>query len=180
MSIFDGIEHKTGAVGRSTDITPGVYEFEALSVADGVTPFTKDDFFKVGVKVLASSGEPCPSKDGSLVNPLPVGTETEIFIGRDKYGYFITEIKELAAVLSNATAALVGESADFTPASITEADLKTLVAPEQPAKGVRFRGVYSVKPGKFNKNGTPVSNKKYAAILGASAGAAAGTSATAS
>jgi hypothetical protein len=165
VSIFDGIEHKAGAQGRGTDITPGVYDFETLAVEDGVTTFTKSKFFKVKVKVLASSGEPSKKRDGTDVNPLPVGAESEIFVTPDQYGYYVTEIKELGALLSNGVALALGEKADFTPSSVTEDDLKTLVSTEQPAKGVKIHAVYTVKPGKFTKKeGMPVADKRWSLI----------------
>lgn len=160
MSIFAGIEHKSGAVGRGSDITPGAYLFETLSVEDGLTPFTKEEYFKVKVRVLESSGGEVPDKEGKMVRPLPADTETEVFVGKDKFGYYVTDIKNLGSVIASGMA---GE--EVKPSEIEESDLRELCSEAQPGKGIKFRGTFSPKPGKFTKNGLPVCIRSFAAVI---------------
>jgi hypothetical protein len=166
VSIFAGIEHKAGADGRSPDITPGDYVFEGLFVADGLTTQSQTEFFKVGVRVVESSGLPHPAKDGTLLPPLAPGAETEIFIQKDKYKYYITDIKNVVAAISTS---LLQE--DVKPADVTEEGIRELIE-TQGVKGVRFKGRFTAKPGVFRKTGMPVAMMRFEGVLGAAAKAA--------
>jgi hypothetical protein len=108
------------------------------------------------------------AKDGTILKPLPVGSETEVFICWDKYKYYITDIKSVVAAIATSD---LGELVE--PKQVTEKDCKHYTSPAQPGKGVQFRGTFTVKPGKFTKDGMPVTTKKFEGILEAGANAAA-------
>jgi hypothetical protein len=167
VSIFDGIEHKAGATGRDADITPGQYVFEVLSMADGKTKFTQEDFFEVRVKVVDSKGTVTKAKDGTDLQPLPVDSETKVFITKDKWGYFITDIKNVVAAIATSL-----DQAEVKPSDVTEALIKEFVGPDQLGKGARFQAHYDAKPGKFRKSGVPACGMKFGGILEANGKAA--------
>lgn len=160
MSLFDGIEDKQGAEGRTPNPTPGEYVFELLELLEGKTTMSQDEFFKARVKVVSSSGEPVAWQDGNKVPPLPAGTESEVAIFKDKFGYYITDIRNLVAAIS--TSALQEQ---FEPHQVTQAAITELMTTGE-ANGCHFRATFSAKPGKFRKKtGEPVCIMRFAGIV---------------
>lgn len=101
MSMWDGIE-SVQANQKLPYLNKGAYTVELVSAAEGVGGLTKEPFFKVTMRVVESKG------DGATAP----GTLCVWVTKKDKYNYFLRDIKNWAA------AVLAVQANDVTAADV--------------------------------------------------------------
>lgn len=99
MAIWDGIE-SVQASSKLPFLNKGSYRVSLVQCEEGLGGLTKEPYFRATYRVVTSTGE----------GATPVGTTACVVIKRDKYGYFLRDIKSLvAAVLNEPAANVTGE-----------------------------------------------------------------------
>lgn len=99
MSIWDGIEAVT-ANQKLPFLNVGSYRVSLVKAEEGVGGLTKEPYFRASYRVIEAKGEKATS----------VGTVACVVFKRDKYGYYLKDIKNLcAAILAVPAGEVTGE-----------------------------------------------------------------------
>jgi len=127
MSIWDGIE-SVQADQRLPYLQPGSYRCSLLKAEEGTSNKTREPFFRIVFKVVTAP---------DFVEATPVGTTCCVVFLRDKWGYYLRDIK-------NAVAAISG----LHPDNVTGDLIKALVDNPDEAVGCEFQVDVSTEPNK--------------------------------
>lgn len=99
MAIWDGIESAV-ASSKLPFLNKGSYRVSLVAAEEGMGGLTKEPYFRATYRVVSATGE----------GATPVGATACVVIKRDKFGYYLRDIKSLvAAILNESPAAVTGE-----------------------------------------------------------------------
>ena len=126
MSIWDGIE-QAQADQRLPYLTPGSYRLALVRAEEGVSNKTREPFFRVTYRVLTSTG----------AESTPAGTTACVIFTKDKWGYYLRDIK-------NCVAAISGLKSDEVNGDI----VKALIDNPDEAEGCEFQADVTNEPNK--------------------------------
>jgi hypothetical protein len=88
MAIWDGIENVV-ASQKLPFLNVGSYRVSLVKAEEGMGGLTKEPYFRATYRVVEAKGEGATS----------VGTVACVVFKRDKYGYFLKDIKNLCAAI---------------------------------------------------------------------------------
>ena len=88
MSIWDGIE-SVQASQKLPFLNVGSYRVSLVKAEEGLGGLTKEPYFRASYRVVEAKGDKATS----------VGTVACVVFKKDKYGYFLKDIKNLCAAI---------------------------------------------------------------------------------
>lgn len=127
MSIWDGIE-SVQAEQRLPYLTPGSYRAAVTNLKTGVSNKTREEYLRLEARVVDAP---------DYVEATPVGTTFCVIFTKDKWGYYLRDIKNMIAAIS-------GLPADQVTGDIC----KALIDHPEEAIGCEFQVDVSTEPNK--------------------------------